>query len=142
MSNQRGFKAYFSFRWLITPGIIRVIHVIGLIIINLALFAGFVGGVIFAVAGEGELELEGGYIALGILIWIILGIVNFIVVNLVWRIICEQGILFFSIHEINASMENELKDMNKGLVKLIELNEPGEEEEEDQEEEEEEEDDD
>ncbi|MEA3557997.1 MAG: DUF4282 domain-containing protein [Candidatus Thermoplasmatota archaeon] len=138
MVNKRGPRAYFSFRWLITPGIIRVIHVIGLIIINLILFAGFIGGIIFTVMGAGEMEIEGGYIALGILVIIIAGIVTFLLTNLAWRVMCEQGILFFSIHEINASMENELKGINQKMKVLVDKTMEKKEEDEDEEDEDEE----
>lgn len=122
MSKTKGIGAYFSFRKLITPGIVRTIHVIGLILINLSLLVGFVGGIIVAVTGTLAFDLEGGMLVVGIIVWIIASIITFIIVNLLWRIFCEQGILFFSIHEINASIEKHLIDLNKNMEKLIELN--------------------
>lgn len=124
MANQRNFKNYFTFRWLITPGIIRVIHVIGMIILNLLLLGGFVGSIILAIVGSGEVDLEGGYLALGIVVIILVGIVSFFLVNIGWRMICEQAILFFSLHEITASVENELKDVNSNLLKILEKTAP------------------
>ena len=80
MANKRNFKNYFTFRWLITPGIIRVIHVIGIIILNLLLLAGFVGSIILAVVGSDWIDLEGGYLALGIFLIILGGIVTFFLI--------------------------------------------------------------
>ncbi|MFW3145696.1 MAG: DUF4282 domain-containing protein [Thermoplasmatota archaeon] len=124
MANQRNFKNYFSFRWLITPGIIRVIHVIGIIVLNLLLLGGFVGSIILVVMGSSAIDLEGGYLALGIVVIILGGIVSFFLVNIGWRMICEQAILFFSLHEITASVENELKDVNSNLVKILDKTGP------------------
>ncbi len=121
MSKTKGFGGYFSFRKLITPGIIKFIHVLGLILINLSLLVGFAGGIIAAVTGAYALDLEGGMIAVGILVWIVATILSFFILNILWRMLCEQVILFFSIHEINASLENHLIDVNSNLKKLIEL---------------------
>ncbi len=129
MSRTKGIGAYFSFRKLITPGIVRIIHVIGLILINLSLMVGSIGGIIVAVTGTLAFELEGGILVVGIIVWIIATIITFVIVNLLWRIFCEQGILFFSIHEINASIEKHLIDLNKNMEKLVELNQEEDEEE-------------
>lgn len=83
---------YFSFRKLVSPSIIKVVHVLGMI----ALFGAGITLILQAVQAEpGDKRLVLSLYGIGA---ITLG-------NLAWRILCEQAILLFSIHEILASIE-------------------------------------
>ena len=128
MARKRTFGNYFSFKYMITPDIIKIIHVIGLIILNLALLGGLVVGIIFLFAQD--LDLEGYMIALVIVGAVIGAILAFFIVNIEWRIICETMILFFSMHEMLSTVEGELREVNK---KVVEHQEEEEEEEDDDE---------
>jgi Domain of unknown function (DUF4282) len=110
MSRKRTLGNYFSFRYMITPDIMKIVHVIGLIILNLAMLGGFVVG-IYALFSQ-DLGLD-DYTVL-ILIGGILGsIVVFFWVNIEWRMICEWLILFFSMHEMLSTVEGDLKEVNR-----------------------------
>lgn len=132
MARKRTFGNYFSFKYMITPDIIKIIHVIGIIIINLALIGGLIVGIFFLFSADWDLE---GYMMALLVIGGILGsIIVFFIANIEWRMFCEWLILFFSMHEMLSTVEGEVKEVNK---KVVEHPVP-----EDDEEEEEEEDDD
>ncbi|MFB6214306.1 MAG: DUF4282 domain-containing protein [Candidatus Bipolaricaulia bacterium] len=78
---------YFSFQKLITTGIIRFFYFIRFLGITIA-------SIVAMSQGEGE------YISAGIL--------GITVGNIVWRIICENLIVIFDIHDIIASIEEKL----------------------------------
>ena len=81
-------NAFFSFRVLVSRAIIKVLYFIGMLILTL----GGIGRLLTAYSQEETM--------VGILI-LTLG-------NILWRIICEGWILFFSIHDILASIEKKL----------------------------------
>lgn len=81
------FGSYFSFQKLVTTGIIRFFYFIGFLGITIA-------SIVAMTQGEGE------YISAGIL--------GITVGNIVWRIICENLIVIFDIHDILASIEEKL----------------------------------
>ena len=110
MSRKRTLGNYFSFRYMITPDIMKIVHIIGLIILNLAMLGGFIAGIY--VLFSQDLGLD-DYTVL-ILIGGILGsIVIFFWVNIEWRMICEWLILFFSMHEMLSTVEGDLKEVNR-----------------------------
>ncbi len=89
-------EGYFSFRKMISPALIKVVYVIGMVgIIVAAIFMVFAG----------TKETEDTAKLLRVLSALLLATVG----NLVWRLICEQVILLFSIHERLASIDRSLK---------------------------------
>jgi hypothetical protein len=129
LARKRTFGNYFSFKYMITPDIIKIIHVIGLIILNLALLGGLVAGIIFLFSQD--LDLEGYMMALVIVGAVVGAILAFFIVNIEWRIICETMILFFSMHEMLSTVEGELREVNKKVVEHPEEEEEDEDEEDD-----------
>jgi len=89
---------FLAFRTLISVGLIKIAYVIGAIVITAI---GLVG--LFALFQERYLTSEAR--ALGVLLN--LGVI--VGGNIVWRVFCEWLILFFSIHEILASIEQRLQ---------------------------------
>jgi len=89
---------YFSFRTMITPIIVKLLYVIGMIAITIE---GFV--TMFSRRGISYFRyyISGGGFWEGLLV-IVVG-------NLIWRVVCEVIILLFSIHEILASIEKRIK---------------------------------
>ncbi len=111
MAKKRSIGNYFGFRWLITPTIIKILHVLGLIILNLAMIGAFITGIIVLVVGSTQVDLEGTIKILAIIGFIIVGFIAFFLVNLLWRMICENIILFFSIHEMISGIERTTGDI-------------------------------
>lgn len=112
---KRSMGNYFSFRWMITPDIIKIVFVIGFILLDLSLIGSLVSGIFYLVM----LDLDTLYMALGIGGGLIVTILLMILLNLIWRMMCEYVILFFSIHEILSSIEGDSKNQNKDLVKEL-----------------------
>lgn len=96
---------------MITPDIMKIIHVIGIIILNLTLIGGFIVGIYFLFTED--LGLEGYMTTLIVVGGVLGGIIIFFWVNIQWRMICEWLILFFSLHEMVSTLEGELKEINK-----------------------------
>ena len=82
-------KDFFSFRLMITAGLIKVIYPLGmLIILALAGFSWF-----------GGIHPKDGTLSWAPLMSWEQTLIFFMVGNVFWRIFCEQMILLFSIHE-------------------------------------------
>ncbi len=81
---------FFSFRTMISPKIIKILHAIGLAVI-------IITGVVLTSQG---LDYYRTYLGIGLAL-LILG-------PFVWRIFCEAWILAFSIHEALVSIDNKL----------------------------------
>ncbi|MBN2794747.1 MAG: DUF4282 domain-containing protein [Clostridia bacterium] len=79
---------FFSFRTMISSKLLKLMYVLGMIAITL--------GTAYAVMED-----------LSPNIWFTLG--GFVISQLIWRVTCEGFILFFSINDILASIERELK---------------------------------
>jgi hypothetical protein len=87
---------YFSFQKMISPTLIKVVYVIGMVgIIAAAIYMAFAG----------TKETEDTAKLLKVLSALLLAVVG----NLLWRLVCEQVILLFSIHERLASIDRSLK---------------------------------
>ena len=84
---------YFVFRKMISPLVIRLLNVLGLLV-----FTG--GGGYYLYLAYQESFANPGTLTAG-LVLLILG-------NLLWRIACEILILFFSMHEVLVSIETRL----------------------------------
>lgn len=87
---------YLSFEKMISPTLIKVVYVLGMVgIIVAAIYMAFAG----------TKEADDTAKLLKVLSAILLAIVG----NLLWRLVCEQVILLFSIHERLASIDRSLK---------------------------------
>jgi hypothetical protein len=86
---------FFNFRIFISTKIIELIYVLG--IIALTIFAILIASE-FISRDEEELT--------------VLTFIIYIIFNLIWRVLCEFTILFFSMHEILASIEKNFKLAN------------------------------
>ena len=84
---------FFSFRTMITPTIIKVLYVLGIIALIIV-------GIVMIVEGANSYYGSNNEVLIGFGI-IILG-------NLLWRIICEGIILMFSIHERLGSIDKKI----------------------------------
>ncbi len=116
MAKKRSLSNYFGFRWLITPTIIKILHIIGLILLNLAMIGSFITGIIVLVVGNTQVDLEGTIKILAIIGFIIVGFITFFLVNILWRMICENIILFFSIHEMISGIERTSRDIEGKMI--------------------------
>jgi hypothetical protein len=89
-------NGYFSFQKMISPTLIKVVYVIGM-------FSIVIAAIYMASAVPKETEDTAKLVkALGALLLAVVG-------NLLWRLVCEQVILLFSIHERLASIDRSLK---------------------------------
>jgi len=131
MVKKRTFGNFFSFRWMITPDIIKVIYVLELILFNLmniALSLSVIAAIIILWDYTG---LETLWMIVAIVVWVILRLIWWVISNILLRMFFELVILPFSIHEMVSSVEGELKDINKKVVKPEEKKEEKEKENED-----------
>ena len=87
---------YFSFQKMISPTLIKVVYVIGMVGI-------IVAAIYMVFAGTKETDDTAKLVK--VLSAILLATVG----NLLWRLVCEQVILLFSIHERLASIDRSLK---------------------------------
>jgi hypothetical protein len=94
-SSQDKISDFFNFRIFISTKIIELIYVLG--IIALTIFAILIASE-FISRDEEELT--------------VLTFIIYIIFNLIWRVLCEFTILFFSMHEILASIEKNFKLAN------------------------------
>lgn len=93
---------YFSFRTMITTGVLKVLYVVGLIINTIGGIGVFLDGM-----NHGSYGDEQKLIGLGM----------FTAGNLVWRILCEFLILQFRMVNSISNMENEMLLINNNLIK-------------------------
>ena len=92
-------SGYFSFRNLITPRFVKFIYVLGLIVITAS-------GIAMAFLGGRGLRSATLPTRIG-LYYIAIGVGLVIVVNLVWRVLCEIIIIPFNLHNLLASSGRE-----------------------------------
>jgi len=131
MVKKRTFGNFFSFRWMITPDIIKVIYVLELILFNLmniALSLSVIAAIIILWDYTG---LETLWMIVAIVVWVLLRLIWWVISNILLRMFFELVILPFSIHEMVSTVEGELKDINKKVVKPEEKKEEKEKENED-----------
>ncbi|GEM_PF-2420177 len=91
--SQKKEGGFFSFRKMITPSLIKILYVLGM-------FAIIISGIVFLL-----LKAQDGPIIMAL----ILPLFGIIILNIIWRIICESVILAFGIHELLVSIEKKLK---------------------------------
>ena len=86
----RKIDRYFSFRWMVSPTLIKIMYFVGVVVITLGPVLNLARGLTPSTFGV-------------LLVALVLG-------NVIWRVICEALILAFSIHEILASIEDKLSE--------------------------------
>jgi len=106
---KRSFGNFFSFKWMITPDIIRIVYVLVLILQNLSLLGGYVVGLIMLIMSYEDMGLSSTMLIVIIAVGTIASLITSLIMNLLWRMFCEQIILFFSIHETLVSIEENNK---------------------------------
>ncbi|MFX0145827.1 MAG: DUF4282 domain-containing protein [Candidatus Hodarchaeota archaeon] len=104
MEMKRG--GFFSFRTMISPTVIKIIYVLGMLGLT-------IGGIVMIKVGldvglsAGELNIFGRQIAYNK--QVLMGIVLIVLGNFLWRLFCEAWILLFGISSILGSIERHLK---------------------------------
>lgn len=101
--------AFFSFRWMVSGTLMKVIYVIGMAGVTF-------WGLIMILEGTQSNWGGGGLILLGLAI-IVFG-------NLWWRIACEFSVLLFSMHEILGSIEQSLHSRVPAATPLFQTQTP------------------
>lgn len=117
MASRRSIGNYFRFRWMITPDILRIIYVLGTIFLILLNIALVIGSIIALVIFTSEIGLDTAPMIAAIIGIIILGLILLLITNLLFRMYCEQIILFFSMHEIMEDISMNTEPAGKMAVK-------------------------
>jgi hypothetical protein len=85
---------YFGFRKLITPALIKLSHLVGVVAITIVSSFAIVSPDTFTAFGGDSTRV------------MFMGILVLVLGNLVWRMLCEGAMLLFSLHEILVSLED------------------------------------
>jgi hypothetical protein len=93
--DKKTFEKFLDFRLMVSFSIIKYLYIIVAVIINIAAFISLFAGVIFPSILEGK-DFTFGMFLLNLL-GVILGTV---ILNIVWRLICEKLVILFSIHKM------------------------------------------
>ena len=113
MAKKRTFGNFFSFRWMITPDIIKIIYVLDLILYNIANIT-ITFSLIAAVVMFWDITgLDTTWMIVTIVIWVIWRLIWWFTANILLRMAYELIILPFSIHEMVSTVEGEMKEMNR-----------------------------
>ncbi len=117
MAKKRTFGNFFSFRWMITPDLIKIIYVLELILFNLTNIAITLSTIAAVIILWDYTGLETTWMIVSIVVWIIWRLIWWVISNILLRMFFELVILPFSLHEMVSTVEGELKDINKKIVK-------------------------
>ena len=101
------FGDFFSFEKLITTKIIGAVYIIGALLITISGVSAMASG-------------GGGVVCISGLIGIIVG-------NVIWRLVCEGGVVLFSIHDRLSDIHNTFRDSLHTLENIQEAVEEAEE---------------
>gem|GEM_PF-1497186 len=104
---------FFNFRKMVTPLLIKVLYVIGIIVISLWYVDNFAQSIRYSVD----------------LLDLIFLVIIFIIGQIAWRMICEGIILFFSVHDELVKMNEKMEystntgfEISSALTKLRDIN--------------------
>ncbi len=106
-SIERERAGFFSFRTMVSPLVIKIIYVLGLVGLTSGGIVMIVIGLDLIDLGIEKLDFLGRQIPVNIQIFI--GIALIVLGNLVWRFLCESWILLFGIRDTLTSIERHLK---------------------------------
>jgi hypothetical protein len=116
---RRTFVNYLKFRWMITPDLIKLLYVLGTILLILTNIALVIGSIAALTIFSSDLGLDTG-LRVGVIVGIIIiGLILILVTSLLFRMFCEQIILFFSIHEIIEDISLNTGSAGKRKMKKI-----------------------
>ena len=102
-----GWGDFFAFRVMVTPALIRVVYVIGVVVITAAtILIPLLGTATTVCQSEGGGTLTCTSLGAGPLVYALLvAIVVFIVAQVCWRVLLELLMVIFGIHESVRSIE-------------------------------------
>lgn len=95
--NKKTMNDFLNFRSLVSFSVIKYFYIIGVVLISI----GFVISIIAIPFTKSPILTKIAFFPLSTLV--------FLIVNIIWRLICEQIILMFSIHEILSKQLKENK---------------------------------
>jgi len=98
---------FFSFQFMITPAFIRIIYLVGVVIITLIAVFLVLATPVTVTSTDGGTTTVGG----GVLGALLLGVVYFLVAQLIWRIWMELLIVIFRIHGSLRAIEERGRGM-------------------------------
>lgn len=110
IERERG--GFFSFRTLISPVVIKIIYVLGMLGLTIGGIAMLIKG--WGVMGLGAEKLNIFDREIPFNKQILIGIALIALGNLLWRLLCEGWILLFGIRDILGSIQRHLKRGNGG----------------------------
>ena len=113
-------SGFFDFHQLMSTYIIKVTYIGGLLFISIVAFLEIALGIAGVIAITQESRLEGVPLPFANqpVLTLIVGVVTFVVGNLLWRLLCEAWILMFSMHELLASIARSLSGTVSGEVEM------------------------
>ena len=102
-----GWGDFFAFRVMVTPALIRVVYVIGVVVITAAaILIPFLGTATTVCQSEGGGTLTCTSLGAGPLVYAsLVAIIVFIVAQVCWRVLMELLMVIFGIHESVRSIE-------------------------------------
>jgi hypothetical protein len=98
---------FFSFRTMVSPIVIKIIYVLGMVGLTSGGIVMIVIGLDLTDLGVEKLNIFGRQVPVTIQIFI--GIALIVLGNLVWRFLCESWMLLFSMRDTLSSIERHLK---------------------------------
>ncbi len=113
MARKRTFGNFFSFRWMITPDIIKIIYVLNLILFNILNILITFSVIAAVVMFWDEIGLDTTWEIVTIVVWVIWRLIWWFTANILLRMYYELIILPFSIHEMVSTVEGEMREMNR-----------------------------
>ncbi len=98
---------FFSFRTLISPIVIKIIYVLGMLALTIGGIVMIMMGLDVMGLGAEKLNIFGKQISFNK--QILIGVALIVLGNIGWRLVCEGWILFFRMRDILGSIERHLK---------------------------------
>jgi len=117
MAKRRTLGNFFSFRWMITPGVIKTIYVLELILfnlVNIGLSLSVIAAIILLWDYTG---LEMLWMIVTIVVWIIWRLFWWVLANILLRMVFELVILPFSMHEMLSTIEGDVRESMSARAK-------------------------
>jgi hypothetical protein len=103
----RGHGGFFSFNTMISPAVIKIIYVLGMLGLTSGGILMIVMGLDLMGLGAEKLNIFGAQTPINK--QILIGIALIVLGNLVWRFLCESWILLFRMCDILGSIERQLR---------------------------------
>lgn len=110
---------FFSFRTLVSTSIIKAVYLIGAVILSLFGMLELLVGTFKLIGREFPDPVVQRMTQGEPLIQLMIGIFVLVFGNLCWRFVCEVWILFFSMHELLASIDKSLRQVEPNTYKRM-----------------------